>query len=52
MLATMLPSHAGEDAAKVTWLRCEVDAESCWRQCYRVVLVMVLQLKVVLVVVA
>jgi hypothetical protein len=29
MLATMLPSHAGDGTAEVTWPRCDVDAESC-----------------------
>jgi hypothetical protein len=42
MLAMMLLSHAGDDAAGVTWLRRDVDAESCWRQCCRVILVMTL----------
>jgi hypothetical protein len=32
MLATMLPSHADDDAAGVTWLRCNVDDESYWRR--------------------
>jgi hypothetical protein len=39
MLAMVLPSHAGDGAAEVTWLRRDVDAshtsddatESCWR---------------------
>jgi hypothetical protein len=30
ILVMMLSSHAGNDAAKATWLRCDVDAESCW----------------------
>jgi hypothetical protein len=30
MLAIILPSHASDDAAEVTWPRCGVDAESCW----------------------
>jgi hypothetical protein len=51
MLATMLPSHAFDDAAKATWLWRDVDAELCWHQCRRVMLVMALQLKVVLAVV-
>jgi hypothetical protein len=38
MLATMLPSHAGDGAAEVTWLWCDADVESCWRQCCEVVL--------------
>jgi hypothetical protein len=29
MLATVLPSHAGDDDAKATWLRCDVDVKSC-----------------------
>jgi hypothetical protein len=39
MLATMLPSHAGDDVAGLTWPRHDEDAESCWRRCCRVVLV-------------
>jgi hypothetical protein len=31
MLATMLPSHAGNDAVGVTWPWCDEDVESCWR---------------------
>jgi hypothetical protein len=42
MLATMLLSHASDGPAKVTWPWSDVDAESCWRQCYRVMLVMML----------
>jgi hypothetical protein len=38
MLATMLPSHDGDGAAMVTWPWCDVDAESCWRQWWRVML--------------
>jgi hypothetical protein len=38
MLATMLLSHAGDDGAGVTWLRCDVYVESCWRQCCQVML--------------
>jgi hypothetical protein len=45
---TMLPSHAGDNTTEVTWPRCDIDAESCWQQCCRVVLAMALQLKVVL----
>jgi hypothetical protein len=37
-----MPSHASDGAAEATWLLCDVDAESCWRQCCQVVLVMVL----------
>jgi hypothetical protein len=51
MIATMLLSHSSNDAAEVTWPWRDVDAESCWRQCYRVMLTMVLQLNVVLAVV-
>jgi hypothetical protein len=29
MLATALLSHAGDDAAGVTWLRHDVDVEPC-----------------------
>jgi hypothetical protein len=29
MLVTILPSHAGDDAAGVTWPQRDVDAESC-----------------------
>jgi hypothetical protein len=35
----MLPSHASHNVAKVTWPRRDVDAESCWRHCCRVMLV-------------
>jgi hypothetical protein len=41
-LATMLSSHAGDGAAEMTWSWRNVDAESFWRQCYRVMLTMVL----------
>jgi hypothetical protein len=30
ILATILLSHAGDDAAGVTWPRRNEDAESCW----------------------
>jgi hypothetical protein len=33
-----MPSHAGEGTARVTWLRRDVDVESCWRQSCRVML--------------
>jgi hypothetical protein len=39
MLATMLLSHAHDDAAEVTWPQRDVDAESSRRQCCRVMLV-------------
>jgi hypothetical protein len=48
MLTAMQPRHAGDSAAKATWLWRDVDAKSCWRQCYRVTLATTLQLKVVL----
>jgi hypothetical protein len=32
----VLSSHASNDAAGKTWPRCDVDVESCWRQCCRV----------------
>jgi hypothetical protein len=51
MLATVLLSHAGDGAVEATRLWRDVDTESRWRQCCRVMLAMVLQLKVVLVVV-
>jgi hypothetical protein len=51
MLVTMLPSHAGDNAAEVTGPRHDVDAKSSWRHCCLVMLVMALQFKVVLVVV-
>jgi hypothetical protein len=42
MLATMLLSHAGDGAAETTWPRRDIDTESCWQQCCRLTLVMVL----------
>jgi hypothetical protein len=30
MPVTMLMSHVGDNDVGVTWLRCDVDAESCW----------------------
>jgi hypothetical protein len=51
MPAMVLPSHTGDDAAMTTWPRGDVDVESYWQRCYRVMLTMVLQLKVVLAVV-
>jgi hypothetical protein len=47
--ATVLLNHAGDGAAGLTWLWCNVDAESCRWRCYRVMLVMALQHKIVLV---
>jgi hypothetical protein len=51
MLATMLPSHAGDGITEATWPRCDADAESCRRQSCQVMLAMALQLKDVLAVV-
>jgi hypothetical protein len=42
MLPTMLPSHVGNDVAGVTWSWRDLDIESCWRQCCRVMLTTVL----------
>jgi hypothetical protein len=36
MLATVLLSHVGDGATEAIWPWHDVDAESCWRQCYRV----------------
>jgi hypothetical protein len=38
MLETVLLSHAGDSATEATWPRRDVDVESCWRQCYKVIL--------------
>jgi hypothetical protein len=38
MLTIVLPSHADDSAAGVTWLGHDIDVESYWRQCYRVML--------------
>jgi hypothetical protein len=35
-------SHVGDDAAGATWPWSDVDAELCWRHCYRVILAMML----------
>jgi hypothetical protein len=35
----LMPSHAGDDAVVAIWLWHDVYAESCWRQCYQVMLV-------------
>jgi hypothetical protein len=43
----MLLSRASDNIAKTTLLRCDADADSCWRQCCQVMLETVLQLKVV-----
>jgi hypothetical protein len=42
MLFPMPPSHAGDGAIGATWPRRDVDVETCWRQCCRVMLAMVL----------
>jgi hypothetical protein len=42
MLATVLPSHPGNDTTKATWPQHDVDAESCWRWWCRVMLAMTL----------
>jgi uncharacterized protein YpmS len=47
----VLLRYAGDDAARATLSRCDVDAKSYWQWCCRVMLVTVLQFKVVLVVV-
>jgi hypothetical protein len=39
---TMLSSHASDGAVEATWPQHDVDVESCWQQCYRVMLAMVL----------
>jgi hypothetical protein len=41
MLATMLLSHPGDGGAEATWLRHNVDVESCWRQCCRLKVVLI-----------
>jgi hypothetical protein len=51
MLAIMLSSHDSDSAAEATGPRRDVDVESLWRQCCRVMLAMMLQLNFVLVVV-
>jgi hypothetical protein len=38
MLATVLLSHDGDGAIWATWLWRDVEAESCWRRYYRVML--------------
>jgi hypothetical protein len=45
----VLLRYAGDDAARATLSRCDVDAKSYWQWCCRVMLVTVLQFKVVLV---
>jgi hypothetical protein len=42
MLATKLPSHASNGTAEATWLWHDIGAESCWQQCYQVMMAMVL----------
>jgi hypothetical protein len=44
MPATVLPSHAGDGAAEVTWSRRDVDVESCQRRCCRVILALLRRL--------
>jgi hypothetical protein len=39
---TVLLSHADDGAVKATGPRCDVNAESCWRQYYRVMMAMAL----------
>jgi hypothetical protein len=36
--AIQMLSHAGGDTTEVTWPLRDIDAESCWRQCYRVMM--------------
>jgi hypothetical protein len=38
MLMMVMLSHADDDATEVIWPWCDVDAESCWRQCCQVML--------------
>jgi hypothetical protein len=40
MLVIVLPSHSSDGAAKATCLWHDLDAESCWGQCYRVMMTM------------
>jgi hypothetical protein len=42
MLATTLSSHASNGVVEVTCPQHDVNVESCWRQCYRVMLAMAL----------
>jgi hypothetical protein len=35
MLATVLLSHPSDGAFEVTWLRRDVDVESCWQRRYQ-----------------
>jgi hypothetical protein len=42
MLAMVLSSHPGDYVARTTCPRGDVDVESCWQRCHRVMLVMVL----------
>jgi hypothetical protein len=44
-MATVLLSHAGDGAVKTIWPWYDVDAESCWRRCCRVMLVMTLPVR-------
>jgi hypothetical protein len=45
MLMMVLTSHAGDDIAEASWLRGDVDTESCWQRCCRVMLVMTLSMR-------
>jgi hypothetical protein len=36
---TVLLGHTGNGAAKAAWPLCDVDTESCWRWCCRVMVV-------------
>jgi hypothetical protein len=42
MLAIMLPSHARDGDAEVTWPRHDINVEPYWQQCCRVMLTMAL----------
>jgi hypothetical protein len=42
MLVTLLSSHVGNGVDEATWPRRDVGAESCWRQCCRVMMAMAL----------
>jgi hypothetical protein len=42
MIVMVLPSHADDGAARVTWPWRDVNVESCWRWRCRVMLVMAL----------
>jgi hypothetical protein len=42
MLTTVLLNHAGDSAVEATWPYCNIVAESCWRWCCQIMLVMAL----------